>query len=805
VADPAQATWIASRVEDAPLLTGRGRFLDDLDPLPGTLVAAIVRSPHAHARITDVDLECARRHPGVAAVIGPEEVRAQLRPFPLSVSTHMPYFPTGTDKVRYVGEPVAVVVATDRFVAEDAAELVTVDYELLDAVVGVHPALADGAVLLHEENGSNLATDRTFSFGEVEAAFAAAEHVVTGEYEFPRYSSVPMECYSVVANWREDADGPAVEAWANFHGPFTMVPVMAAALGIPTSRLRLHVPADIGGSFGIKAGIYPYVVLLALASRHAGTPVRWSEDRIEHLLASSCGADRSMRFEAAVAGDGTVTALRADLIDNVGAYLRPPEPSTLYRCYGNLTGAYRIPAVEIRARAVVSNTMPTGLNRGFGGQQLYFGLERLMDAVAARTGLDAVEVRRRNLVPADAFPYRTPTGGVYDSGDYERALLLAVKGADLDELRARQAQARGRGEYYGIGVATVVDPSGTNIGYVGLATPAAERRPGRDKSGSAEHVRVSVDVQGVVTVLLGSVPQGQGHATTARRVAAARLGLPLDAVHVVVEMDTATTPWTVTSGSYSSRFAPLVTSAVVGACDRIAATLRAAGSVLLDVDPDCLELAAGTVRSTADPERSVLFRHAAGLVHWDPGALPEGTAARLYEEGVFSPPQSRAAAPDDTINSSLCYGFVAEVVAVHIDPETLQLKIDRVSSVHDSGTVLDQTLLDGQVHGALAHALGGALFEEFTYAEDGQPTSATFLDYLCPTSAEATFPLVTDHVTTPSPLTPLGAKGCAEGSSMSFPVALANAISDALSPRGVSIDRLPLHGSVLHDLLERPT
>jgi 2-furoyl-CoA dehydrogenase large subunit len=792
--------WVPSRIEDGPLVAGRGRFLDDLDPLPGTLVAAVVRSTQPHARLRGVDLSRARAHPGVAAVVGPDEVRAALRAFPLSTGAAMPYYPTGTDKVRFVGEPIAVVVATDRYTAEDAAELVTVDYEPLDAVVDPRAALAPDAPLLHDGAGSNVATDRTFSFGAVDEAFARAEHVVEGEYDFPRYSSVPMECYSVIADWRDGADGPSVETWANFHGPFTMVPVMAAALGLPTSRVRLHVPADIGGSFGIKAGIYPYVVLMALASRHSGTPVRWSEDRIEHLLASSAGADRAMRFAAAVGPGGEVLALKADLVDDVGAYLRPPEPSTLYRCFGNITGPYRIGAVQIRARAVVTNRMPVGLNRGFGGQQLYFGLERLMDAVAEATGLDVVEVRRRNLV--GEFPYETPTGGVYDSGDYTAAVDLAVRNADLAELRARQEEVRAAGGHYGIGVALVVDPSGTNIGYVGLATPSEQRKPGRDKSGSTEHVRVSVDMQGVVTVLLGSVPQGQGHATVARQVAADRLGLPVEQVRVVVDMDTATTPWTVTTGSYSSRFAPLVTSAVVEAADRIGETVRAAGSVLLGVPPAELELADGTVRHRDDPGRAVQFRHATGVVHWDPGALPEGTPARLYEDVAYSPPGVRAATADDRINSSLCYGFVAEIVAVAIDPDTYEITVDRVSSVHDAGTVLNQQLLDGQVYGALAHALGGAMYEEFTYAASGQPTSATFLDYLCPTSAETGYDLRTDHVVSPSPLTPLGAKGCGEGSSMSFPAAFANAVADALRPAGVAITRLPLHGDVLHQLLE---
>ncbi|MCW2793419.1 MAG: aldehyde oxidase and xanthine dehydrogenase molybdopterin binding protein [Nocardioides sp.] len=791
----------ASRIEDAALLTGAGRFMDDLDPLPGTLVATVVRSPHAHARIRAVHLDRARSHPGVAAVIGPEEVLATLRPFPLSVQAPTPYYPTATDKTRFVGEPVAVVVATDRYLAEDAAELVEIDYEPLPVVVRTEQALEDDSPRLHDGADSNVATDRTFSFGDVDGAFAAAPHTVTGSYSFPRYSSTPMECYSVVADWQDRADGPEVTAWSNFHGPFSMAPVVAGALGIPTSSLRLIVPGDIGGSFGIKSAVYPYIALMALASKHAGRPVRWTEDRLEHLLASSSGSDRLMTFEAAVDDDGVIDALRVDLIDNVGAYLRPPEPSTLYRCFGNITGAYRIDKVGIRARAVVTNKAPTGLNRGFGGQQLYFGLERLMDDVAVHRGLDPAEVRRRNMVTAEQFPYATPSGGIYDSGDYHRALELALENVEYDRLRKEQAVARENGELMGIGMATIVDPSATNIGYVGLATPVQDRTAKRGKSGSTEHVRVSVDMQGVVSVLLGSVPQGQGHATVARDIVARHLGLPVEQVRPRVEMDTASTPWTISSGSYSSRFAPLLTSALLAAADGIAATIKIAAGVLLEADPDTLELADGQVRVVDDHSRSVAFRHAAGLVHWDPGSLPAGVPARLYEEAAFSPPQSKAASRTDQINSSLCYGFVAEVVVVRIDRETLRLSIENVSSVHDAGTILNKTLLEGQVHGALAQALGGALFEELTYSDAGQPTAGTFMDYLCPTSAEACFPLVSDHLETPSPLTRLGAKGCGEGSSMSLPVAIANAVADALAPEGISITSLPLHGNVLHRLL----
>ena len=790
-----------ARIEDAALLTGQGRFLDDLDPLPGTLVATVVRSPHAHARIRSVNFDRARRCPGVAAVIGPEEVLATLKPFPLSVTAPTPYYATATDKARFVGEPVAVVVATDRYLAEDAAELVDIEYEPLPAVVRTDKALEPDAPLLHDQADSNVATDRTFTFGDVEGAFAAATHIVTRSYSFPRYSSTPMECYSVVADWRDGADGPEVTAHANFHGPFSMAPVVAGSLGIPTSSLRLIVPADIGGSFGIKSAIYPYISLMALASKHAGRPVRWTEDRLEHQIASSSGSDRLMTFEAAVDDDGVIGALRVDLIDNVGAYLRPPEPSTLYRCFGNITGAYTIETIAIRARAVVTNKAPTGLNRGFGGQQLYFGLERLMDDIAVSRGIDPADIRRRNMVTADAFPYATPSGGIYDSGDYHRSLELALDNAGYERLRKEQRVARENGEWMGIGIATIVDPSATNIGYVGLATPVKDRTAKRGKSGSTEHVRISVDPQGIVTVLLGTVPQGQGHATVARDIVAQHLGLPVEQVRPRVEMDTASTPWTISSGSYSSRFAPLLTSALLEAADRIADIIRVAGSVLLQVDPASVELADGTVRVVDDHERSVEFRHAAGLVHWDPGSLPDGFSARLYEEAAFTPPQSKAASRTDQINSSLCYGFVAEVVVIRIDKETLKITIEDVSSVHDAGTILNQTLLDGQVHGALAQALGGAMFEEMTYSDSGQPTAGTFMDYLCPTSAEACFPLTSDHLETPSPLTRLGAKGCGEGSSMSLPVAIANAVADALAPDGVDITSLPLHGNVLHQLL----
>lgn len=424
-----------------------------------------------------------------------------------------------------------------------------------------------------------------------------------------------------------------------------------------------------------------------------------------------------------------------------------------------------------------------------------------MDKVASTLGIDVSEIRLRNFVKSDSFPYATPTGGIYDSGDYQQVVGNLLELSRYEELRKEQQIARDRGEIVGIGIATIVDPSATNIGYVGLASPPANRAPGRSKSGSTEHVRVVVDPYGIVSVLLGTVPQGQGHATVARQIVADQLGLPLEQVVPVVAMDTSTTPWTITSGSYSSRFAPLLTSALVEATDKIAEKIKVAASVLLEVEPSRLMLHDGEVKVVDDPTRSVKFRHAAGLIHWDPGALPDGESATLYVEAAFTPPESTAASRSDTINSSLCYGFVAEMVVVRIDPETFEIKVEKVFTVHDAGTILNPLLAEGQIYGAITHGLGGALYEEMRYSPAGQPT-ATFMDYLCPTSAETQFPISISHVETPSPLTRLGAKGAGEGSSMSFPVAVANAIADALSPEGIEITSLPIHGNTIFQLLE---
>jgi 2-furoyl-CoA dehydrogenase large subunit len=772
------------RLEDGRLLRGRGRFVADLAPVANVHHAAFVRSPHAHAEIGSVDAGPALAQEGVLAVVGPEECRRWLRPFSVGVGEAEPYWPIALDRVRYVGEPVAVVVARDRYLAEDAAERVRVEYRPLPVRM--------------EVEGAPVVSARRFRFGDPEAAFARAAHRVGATFRFPRYSSTPIECYAVLADW-DGAEGE-VTVWSNFHGPFVMQPLIAACLGLPEHRLRLICPPDIGGSFGVKSGVYAYIPLVALASRLAGVPVRWTADRWEDLVAGQAGTDRVTRAEAAVDAEGHLTALRLEIVDDVGAHLRPPEPATLYRCFGNLTGAYRVRDLAVEARAVLTNRPPTGLNRGFGGQQLYFTLERLMDMIARRLGLDPVEVRRRNLIPPDQMPYRTPLGGIYDSGDYPALLEALLARADYPALLAERDRLRARGRLAGVGVALVVDPSGTNLGYIELARTPEERSRGLGKSGCTESATLTMDPLGNVRLRIATAPEGQGHETVAAQIVADELGIPLTSVRVDAGVDTAAQAWNVSSGSYSSRFAPITSSAVIRACAELRARITAIAAGMLEADPQDLELAEGQVR-VRGTGRGLPIRRVAGLAHWDPGALPAGVEPLLHVTASFSSPLARSPDPDDTVDSSICYGAVADLCLVEIDPETCQVAIRGYWTVHDSGRILNPLLADGQVMGALAHGLGGALYEELAFDEAGTPLATSFMDYLCPTAREVPEARI-HHLQGETSFVPSGAKGIGESNSMSAPAAIANAVADALAERGVEVTELPLHGAKLWKWLQ---
>ncbi|KRQ94996.1 xanthine dehydrogenase family protein molybdopterin-binding subunit [Bradyrhizobium valentinum] len=793
--------WVGrsiERVEDAALLTGRGRFIDDLGSPPGTLHAAILRSPHAHADIVSIDAEAARRAPGVAAVLTGEQVKALTSSLVVGVKAPVECWPIATERVRYVGEPVAVAVASDRARAEDAIELIHVEYRPHAAVVDPLAALAADAPVLHDGFPGNLASDRSFSYGDPAQAFADAPHRFSIDIHYPRNSCTPIETYGVIAS--HDAAEDAFDILANFQGPFSIHTVISRALKVPGNRLRLRTPPDSGGSFGVKQGVFPYIVLIGAASRAVGRPVKWIEDRLEHLTASVSATNRSTTLSAAVAADGKILALDWDQVEDCGAHLRAPEPATLYRMHGNLTGAYDIRHVKVRNRVVVTNKTPTGLNRGFGGPQVYFALERLVQRIAIGLSRDPLDVIKRNLVPADAFPYRTATGALLDSGNYQEAIAKAVDHGKLAELRERREEARAQGRLYGIGFTAVVEPSVSNMGYITTVLTVAERRKAGPKNGAQATATVALDPVGGVTVHVASVPQGQGHRTVLSQVVADVFGLKPQDVRVNTEIDTAKDAWSIASGNYASRFAAAVAGTAKLAAERIAARLARIAASQLNVEPVDIVFASGFVASKHNPENRIAFSRVAALSHWSPGSLPDDTGQAIRETLFWTPPELTAPDDEDRINSSLCHGFIFDFCGVEIDRTTFETRIDRYVTMHDCGTILHPGMVNGQIRGGFAQALGAALYEEYAYAEDGSFLTGTFADYLLPTTAEVPEPQII-HLATPSPFTPLGAKGVGEGNSMSTPVCIANAVADAL---GLADVTLPLVPARLADLVRGP-
>jgi len=785
--------WIGKpvkRIEDRRLLMGRGRFMDNLRLGP-MLHLAILRSPYAHARILKIDASKALKQAGVVTVLTGEDVAKMTKPFAVGVLNPPKYYCMAVNKVRYVGEPVAAVVAKDRYIAEDALELIDVEYEPLPAVVDAEKAMRSDAPLLHEELGTNVAWHRTLRYGNVDAAFSQADQIIKLKLRFPRYTSAPLEGYGVIARYDESTGELTI--WSNFQGPWTMYAIAASSLNISEEKVRHIVPPDIGGGFGIKSSMYPYLVLVALAAMKAKATVKWIETRREHLMASSTHPDRIQYIEAAIKNDGTVLGIKTTLIDNIGAYIRAPEPCSILRTLGNFVGPYRFQNLLIDANSVHTNKCPTGPNRGLGCPQLFFGWERLMDTIADTLGMDPAEVRFRNLIQPEQMPYTTPTGGIYDSGDYPRALRLALDMIEYDKIREEQRKAWKEGRFIGVGIGIGVDPAVSNMGYVTVAIPP-EVRARKDylpKSGSRNRARVKMASSGKVVVSVDVNPQGQGHETTIAQIVAEELGVKPEDVVVECSMDSREF-WTVSSGTYSSRFAASQASAVALAARKLKEKILQIAAYLLDARVEDLELKEGYVRVKDEPSRAIPLRRVAGVVYWNPSQLPREIEPILEATATFDIPTLRPPDENDRLNSSGTYGFVADVAKVEVDIETGVVNVLKFVSVHDVGRVLNPMIVEGQVHGSVMHGLAGALYEELFYNEEGQLLTATFEDYLCPTAREALKDIEVAHIESPSPYTVLGAKGVAEASSETTPVSIANAVEDALKPLGVKIRELPL-------------
>lgn len=781
----ASAGWVGSSVprkEDEALLTGSARFIDDLVPVAALRYAAVLRSPHPHAKILRIDTARALAVPGVLAVVTGQEIAALIGPVPSVVRAPIAYYPIAIDRVRYVGEPVAVVVADSRYIAEDACDLVSVEYEALPAVADIRSALAPDAPVLHDKAGSNRINPRSFRYGDPDKAFAEADRVFTFDYTYPRYSSTPMETFGVIAQFERAPDRYTV--WSNFQGPFVIQPLMAGALRVPGNRLRLITPPSSGGSFGVKQAILSYIVLMAAVSRKTGLAVKWIEDRVEHLTAASASSDRVGSVAGAFRSDGTLTSLRFKNIANMGAFIRPPEPASLYRMHAASNGCYAVRHLAIDNELVVTNTAPVGLNRGYGGPQFYFALERLMEIAARGLGIDVAEIRRCNFIPSGAFPYKAPAGAVFDAGDYAAALDELLHISDYDALKKRRDEARKQGRLFGIGFAAGVEPSGSNMAYVSLAQTSEERARGGRKSGANASAVISVDPSGQVTVRLCSTPNGQGHATVAAQIVADALGLKPDEIDVVTNIDTLTSDWSIASGNYSNRFASIVVDAIAQSAGQVARKIRLLAADILEADPDEIELVEGYARVRGQSNKGIPFRKAAASAHWDPAHLPDGVSPGLMETATLSPPVLGSLDEEDHIASATTFGFVIDLVALEVDRKTGALRIDKYASVHDVGRQINPKIVEGQVHGGFVHGLGAALFEELAYDDRGNFLSGTFADYLCPTAVEVP-PVDIGHVETPSPMNALGAKGMGDGSAMLSPAAIANAVADALGREDV--------------------
>jgi 2-furoyl-CoA dehydrogenase large subunit len=708
------------RVEDARLLTGRARFADHYPTPTGTLHAAVLRSPHAHADIVAIDVAKANAMPGVRAVYTGEDIKAISDPFLVIVKQKLNEWALAVDRVRFVGEAVAVVLASDRYLAEDALDQVVVEYKVLEPVIDATEAAKEGAVLVHEAAGTNVMSDRNFIYGDPDKAFAEADQTVSLELEYPRNSLTPIEGFVAMVEYQADDD--VFDVFSNFQGPYTGHPVMARSFRVPESNVRLRTPANSGGSFGVKQAVLPYIVLMGLCSKLSGRPVKWVEDRLEHLTAASSAPNRVVTIAAAVTRDGTMTGMRMTQLDDYGAYLRSPMPGPLYRMHGALSGAYKVQNLDITNQLVMTNKTPGGLVRGFGGPQMYFAIERLMHKIAVSLDLDPLDVIRKNLLDADVFPYQAPAGAVYDSGDYRKGVDIAVEKGGLAALQKRRDEARSQGRLYGIGYAAVVEPGMSNMGYLSTIVPVDERRKRGSQDGAISMATVNVDPLGSVSVTSDTTPQGQGHGTVLSQIVADQLGLRPTDIRVNTEHDTHKDPWSIAAGTYSCRFSPGTAVAGQLAAKKVRDKLARIAAQNLNVPVDQVEFGGGQIFDRDNPDNSLSFRRVAGGTHWSPALLPDGMDAALRETATWAPPQLTTPDEADRINTSLTYGFVFDFCGIEIDPDTGEIRIDKYVTLHDPGKMMNPRIVDGQVYGSFSQAVGAALYEEFCYAEDGRST-----------------------------------------------------------------------------------
>ncbi len=744
------------RVEDDPLLRGSAQFLDDLGQ--DALHIAFLRSPLASARIRGLDLDAARQAPGVRAVFAAADYAASGDPFRVHLTTPGAIAPDrqpfADGRVRFVGELIAAVVADSRYAAEDALELIDVDLEPEEALSTVDQAMAEGAPLVHDSMPGNLYFHGHRTFGDVDAAFAAADLVIEADVVHPRVSAAPMENRGTLAM----PDGAGVRVWSSTQAPHLVRDAVAECCRLDPEAVRVAA-SDVGGGFGAKAHVYVEEVLVAWIALRVGAPAKWVEDRAEHLQAASHARDQSVRLRAAVRSDGKVLGLRADIRSNIGAYgIRPHGPLLdPMTTAGLVTGPYDIRDYEYHTYAVATNRSPMGPYRGVGMVTAVLIHERLMNLVAARLGIDPAEVRRRNFVTAAQMPYTTVTGHPYESGDYASTLELALTASGYTEMLAERERARAAGRLVGIGLGSYVEFTGAGSGtFVGRGMIGI---PGTDTA------RTWLDDAGTVRVQSSCPAIGQGNQTTLAQVVAAQIGV--DPASVVVEQtDTGSVGYG--TGSFQSRSSVTAATAAHRASKKLKEAILEAAAWRLDQPPERLRIVGSAIAVDGVPSTLTLAQLAAA----DPA---ENGGHRLDAEVTYDPVQAS-------------HPYATHVCLVEVDPRTGGVEILRYVVAEDCGTIINPMIVDGQVKGGIAQGIGGALFESVAYGADGQLLAGSFMDYLLPTAGEVPVAIDIEHLITPSTVHELGTKGIGEGGTIGATAAVANAVADAL---GTTSSRLP--------------
>src|SRR5450631_599395 len=773
--------------EDRRFVAGKGHFVADVD-LPNAKHVAVVTCPHAAARIKGIDKRAALAMPGVHYVLDGAELAAATLPLMTGLDTpNVPRRPLALDVARYSGEWVAAVVADTRALAEDAAEAIEIDYEPLPFVLDAEQALA-GAVLVHEAHGSNVLLDKTFVWGEVEKDFAASPRKLSLRVKWGRSSTVPIETFGVVASWDPWRD--MLDVHASIQMP-RYADQISIALKIPVTSVRVHHDVDVGGSYGIKRGI-KHTVLCGYLSRRLGFPVRLIEDRLENMRGGDAhGPERLFDVEVAFDDNGIVRSMKMRALENVGAYAGR-SPFQLGKPIGAIVGPYKIKSVQYRAVAVVTNKTTQEAVRGFGQGPTNLALERTMDEVANALGLDRLEIRRRNMIRREEFPYTIPSGTTYDTGDYHAVIDKVLAHTSYEELKKERDRLRADGKLAGIGIAACLEPSGGNATFEALLNPAITT------SSFMDSCRINVDGMGCITATMHTTSSGQGHETLLGTVIGEVLQVDPELVRVTRPDSLNSLP----SGTpVGSRMAIMLGGAAFHAAHKLKAKLTAIAAHDLGIPLERAVYEQGNVHDRNAPQNKRSWADLVQIAFRNYHRMPAGMEPGLAVEHVYQVPTGGALpTADGRVQMYPCFSFEFHLLLLSIDPDLGTPEIVRYMLGHDCGTQINPKIVRGMTMGGIAHGIGAALYEEFAYNDDGQLIAQTFMDYLLPSSHEVPAVDMVDHET-PSPHTVLGQKGSGESGYLGAPAAIANAINDALRPLGVSINTLPLKVSKLGDLI----